>query len=200
MATTARTAARNKPATGKPEEAKQDTTAEAAPATSAEASPEPVADDSPKPAAEPSPESTNSSESDADPFDALFKKAKVEEKSTRSDERAALVVPQKWIDRVEEVYSNRSRVTFPVTDKAQYGKLAELLRAAADRSSKNITAMCRAKYEGEGDSAPLVGLTLTVGERRGKKTNKSAEKKAVTPDASAEKAETPEVSKSGDEN
>lgn len=110
----------------------------------------------------------------ADPFAALLETAEVSEKRTTVD-RSAIVVPQEWIDRVETAYDKSQRVTLKVTDKDTFQNVSNLIRAAADKSDKNITATCVAKYEGEGDAAKLVGLTFTVGNRRGQKKGKGAD-------------------------
>lgn len=104
----------------------------------------------------------------ADPFAALLETAEVEEKRVSVD-RSAIVVPAEWIARVEAAYENSERVTLKVTDKYTYENVANVLRAAGDKSTKNITVTCKAKYTGEGDDAVLVGLTFTVGNRRGAK-------------------------------
>jgi len=107
----------------------------------------------------------------ADPFAGLLETAEVAEKRTTID-RSAIVVPPEWIARVEQAYDKSERVTLKVTDKETYTNVSNLIRAAADKSEKNITATCVAKYEGDGDAAKLVGLTFTVGNRRGQKKGK----------------------------
>jgi hypothetical protein len=108
----------------------------------------------------------------ADPFAGLLETAEVSEKRVSVD-RSAIVVPQEWIERVEWAYDNSKRVTLKVTDKDMYTNVANLIRAAADKSVKDITATCVARYEGDGDDAKLTGLTFTVGNRRGQKKGKS---------------------------
>lgn len=107
------------------------------------------------------------------PFSDLLESAEVTEKRTTVD-RSAIVVPQEWIDRVELAYDQSQRVTLKVTDKETYQNVSNLIRAAADKSEKNITATCVAKYTGEDDNATLVGLTFTVGNRRGQKKGAKA--------------------------
>ena len=109
----------------------------------------------------------------ADPFAALLETAEVSEKRTHVD-RSDIVVPPEWIAKVEWAYENSKRVTLKVTDKETFANVANLIRAAADKSEKNITATCVAKYEGEGEAATLVGLTFTVGNRRGVKKGKAS--------------------------
>lgn len=125
-----------------------------------------------------------------DPFAGLLETAEVSEKRTSVD-RSAIVVPQEWIDRVEKAYNGSERVTLKVADKDTFTNVANLIRAAADKSTKNITATCVAKYDtvykrdekGEFvldadkqklvESETLVGLTFTVGNRRGQKKGKN---------------------------
>jgi len=116
----------------------------------------------------------------ADPFAGLLETAEVSEKRTTID-RSAIVVPAEWIARVEQAFEKSERVTLKVTDKETFQNVSNLIRAAADKSDKNITATCVAKYKGEGDAAELVGLTFTVGNRRGQKKGKG------TPSADAAK-------------
>lgn len=107
-----------------------------------------------------------------DPFAGLLETAEVTEKRTSVD-RSAIVVPPEWIARVEKAYDGSERVTLKVTDKDTYTNVANLIRAAADKSEKNITATCVARYEGDGEDAKLTGLTFTVGNRRGQKKDKA---------------------------
>jgi hypothetical protein len=124
-----------------------------------------------------------------DPFAGLLETAEVSEKRTHVD-RSDIVVPAEWIAKVEWAYENSKRVTLKVTDKETFTNVANLIRAAADKSEKNVTATCVAKYDvtykrddkGEiildtdnqkvVESETLVGLTFTVGNRRGVKKDK----------------------------
>lgn len=106
------------------------------------------------------------------PFADLLETAEVSEKKQNPSDRSDIIVPQEWIDKVEWAYTNSKRVTLKVTDKDTFTNVANLIRAAADKSDKNITAMCVAVYDGEGDDAPLTGLRFTVGARRGAKKGK----------------------------
>lgn len=108
----------------------------------------------------------------ADPFAGLLETAEVAEK--RSASRFEGTVPPEWIARVETAYDKSERVTLKVTDKSTYENVANLLRAAGDKSSKNITVTCKAVYTGDGDDAKLTGLSFTVGNRRGQKPGKNA--------------------------
>lgn len=104
----------------------------------------------------------------ADPFADLLSTAEVSEKRTTVD-RSGIVVPPEWIVRVEQAYKNSERVLLKVTDKDTYQNVANLIKAAADKSELNITATCIAQYDGEGENAVLKGLSFTVGNRRGQK-------------------------------
>jgi len=103
-----------------------------------------------------------------DPFAGLLETAEVTEKRTTVD-RKDIQVPQEWMDRVESAFINSERVTLKITDKNTYDTVSNLLRAAGDKSEKNITVTCKAVYDGEGDDAKLTGLSFTVGNRRGSK-------------------------------
>lgn len=109
----------------------------------------------------------------ADPFAGLLETAEVSEKRTTID-RSAIVVPQEWIDRVELAYDKSQRVQLKISDKETFTNVSNLIKAAADKSSKNLTATCVAVYDGEGDDAVLKGLSFTVGNRRGQKKGKTA--------------------------
>lgn len=182
MASTTRTRS-----TASKAKATDETSPEPAPETSPETSPEPTPETSPEPAAEtPEAPATDSAALD---FEALFQQATVEDKSPKKAV-ADVEVPPVWIDRVNQFYKERRRVTFPVTDKVAYNTLADLLRAAAHKSELRISATCKASYTGEGDDATLTGLILTVGDRRGASSTKAKNNQAekVSDGNQAEKA------------
>lgn len=105
-----------------------------------------------------------------DPFAGLLETAEVVEK--RSAAKFEGEVPPEWIARVESAYDKSERVTLKVTEKSVFESVSALLRAAGDKSDKNITVTCKAVYSGEGDDAVLTGLSFTVGNRRGQKPGK----------------------------
>lgn len=126
-----------------------------------------------------------------DPFAALLETAEVAEK--RSTPTFEGIVPPEWIARVEAAYDKSERVTLKVTDKDTFTSVSALLRAAGDKSGKNITVTCKAVYntvykrdeknpdafaldaKGEKivESETLTGLSFTVGNRRGQKPKTS---------------------------
>lgn len=118
----------------------------------------------------------------ADAFADLFDAVELEDRkpNARKRERESLVVPQKWIDLVESAFKAKpqKRIKMPVTDIEQFNALADLLRAAGDRSPLGLSVTCTARYTGEGDDEILAGLNASVGVRRGGSRTKSADVEA----------------------
>lgn len=101
------------------------------------------------------------------PFDNLLAAASFEDKSARSVDRDAIVVPQAYQNLVEKAHKENKRVNLPITDKETFDQVGNILRAAGDRAEPKLSVQCSTVYDGEGDDAPLVGMKVTVGPRRG---------------------------------
>lgn len=112
-------------------------------------------------------------------FDALLETATIEIRRNGTKERylAADEVRPSVSAKVAELYESKGkkRLALPVTSKAQYDQIHAQFSAAAHH--QNRTANVRSVYEGEGEDAKLVSVTITVSDKR---TNKPADTAPVS--------------------
>jgi hypothetical protein len=115
----------------------------------------------------------------ASPLDALLESAVFEDKRVYSESRDAIVVPPAYQTLVEKAYAEGKRVVLPITDKATFDQVANVLRAAGDRAEPKLSVQCKSLFDGEGDDAVLTGMRVVVGPRRGTRSKKSVDDTAA---------------------
>jgi hypothetical protein len=110
--------------------------------------------------------------SDADEFADLLGAAVIEPRRTGTKDRylPADQIPTQYTELAKKLHAEKTRIKLPVTDEEKYKKLHTLFSSAAHHLG--LSATVRSEYDGDGEDAKMVRISITVGDER--KTKKGA--------------------------
>lgn len=110
-----------------------------------------------------------------DPFADLLATATVEDRRAGAAPKKIHLnedeIPANYFEVVENLYKSKERLRLKVTDGDAFKKLGRLFRSAAHH--RGYSATVRGLYDGEGEDALLIGMSMTVGDKRGSKSTDS---------------------------